>query len=119
MNDHGVDLVGTELELVAGQAVSETDPHGGDLLLGHFDQTLHLAADESHQILHVCVAHAVDVELLLDGAAELGVGHEQRLLGVLGDLLEQLLERLGNLALDGAGDGRQRYCGVIELLEVL
>jgi hypothetical protein len=119
LNDHGVDLVGTELELVAGQAVGETDAHGGNFLLGHLDQALHLTADESHQVLHVGVAHAVDVELLLDRAAELGISDEHGLLGVIGDLLEQLLERLGDLALDGGGDGRQSYCGVIELLEVL
>ena len=43
----------------------ETDAHGTELLLGHLHEALHLCADESHEVLHVRVAHAVDVELLL------------------------------------------------------
>ena len=43
----------------------QADAHGGYFLLGHLDQTLHLAADESHQVLHVVVADTVDVEFFL------------------------------------------------------
>lgn len=55
----------------------------------------------------------------LNGASELGIGDEERVLGILGDLLEDLLQRLGDLAFDRARYGRQRNRGVIELLKVL
>ena len=46
--------------------MGETDAHGTELLLGHLHQALHLRADESHEILYVRVAHAVDVEFFLE-----------------------------------------------------
>jgi hypothetical protein len=45
--------------------VCQADAHSGYLLFRHFDQTLHLAANESHQILHAVVADAIDIELFL------------------------------------------------------
>ena len=33
LHDHGVDFVGAELELVSGQAVSQTERHGVDVLV--------------------------------------------------------------------------------------
>ena len=60
----------------------------------------------------MCSAH-------FDRAAELRVGNEQRLLALVRYFFQYLLQRLGYLALDGAGDGRQRHRRVVELLKVL
>ena len=64
--DHGVHLVGAKLELVARQAVSETEGHGRELLLRETgDERLHLTTQTAHQLLHRTVVHAGQVQLVL------------------------------------------------------
>ena len=64
--DHGVDLIGTELEFIAREAMCETESHGGHVFLREpRHETVHLGADTAHQLMHVRVVHTVQIQLLL------------------------------------------------------
>ena len=99
----------------------QAEGHGRHLLVREAGyKAAHLGADAAHQLGHLAVVHALQVELVLDGIAELGVGHGQLLVCVLGHhLLQQLLEALGHLALNGGGSGGQGLGRVLELVELL
>lgn len=54
LNDHSVDLIGAEFELVARQAVSQTQGHSHHLLLRETShEAISLASDAPHQFLDI------------------------------------------------------------------
>ena len=66
-------------------------------------QVAHLLPDSSHELGHAAPMDARNVELLLDGAAEFGVGHSELLVDVgRKHLLERFLQALCHLPFDGS-----------------
>jgi hypothetical protein len=109
LHDHGVDLVRAELELVARQRVAEAELHLAQArVVQPLDEVGQLVADAAHELVDLGVADARNVELVLDEPPELDVGDGElvRELGLDDVLLQELLQRLGHLALhDGGGGG--------------
>lgn len=67
LDDHGVDLVGGELELEAGEGVSETERHGVDVsLVDAAEQRRELLSDTTVQVLGRRVGKNGDGEGLVD-----------------------------------------------------
>lgn len=140
LDDHGVDLLGRELELVTGERVGKTEAgrvHLGGDQVG--DERGHVLADGTVDILGGGVGDGLDGEAgdLCDGVGELGVSDSHcRLLalrnsshvrvamrtGCLGlvlELLQQVAEHGADLAV---GEGRglvERGDGALELGELL
>lgn len=141
LNYHCVDFVWREFELVARQTVCQTDSHRSNLFLGYLYQTVHLTTNQSHQILHIIVTHAIDVEFFLKKqtsfriwhhkwifnfflkhlywTSKFGVCHKQSLLCIVGNFLQQFFQRLGDFSLDRAGYGRQGNRCVVKFLKML
>ncbi len=70
------------------------------------NETGQLRPDAPHQFCDCAVVHAVQLQLALDGDAQLGVGHRQLLVCVFGDdALQELLQSLRHLPLDDGGRG--------------
>ena len=65
LDDHGIDLVGAELELVAREGVSESEGHETHVLLGDSQKTGGLLAQSTVQLADGGVGHALEVEGVL------------------------------------------------------
>ena len=52
LNDHSVDLVGAELELVAGEGVSQTEGHGAALGLLDTGHLVQILTDSTDQLMN-------------------------------------------------------------------
>lgn len=140
LDDHGVDLIGRELELVAREGMRKTE--AGRIHLGGDEvgnERGHVLADRAVYILGRRVGHELQREArdLGDGVGELGVGnsHCSRLatvqqsrnsaqertrgLGLVLELLQQVGQHRADLAV-GEGRGLVESCdGILELLEAL
>lgn len=105
-----------------GERVRETERHGGEVLgVEALEQRRELLTDTTVQVERRRVRDDLDAELLADGAAELRVADDERLLDALALLLgardlvdEELGQDLGQLAvlelrqvLDGVGRRRE------------
>jgi hypothetical protein len=91
-----------------GDRVGKTKLHGGDVLgVDITKQSRQLSPDSTVQIVDGGIGNDGEFELLGNGSTELGLGNDELLVLVLlvgGDLLgEELLERLGHLALADGG----------------
>ena len=72
LNNHGVDFVWAELELVSRKGVGETEGHGVHILLAQAgDERGNLATNATHQFGHGTVVHASDIQFLLNGVTNL------------------------------------------------
>ena len=71
LNDHGIDLVGRELELVSRKGVRETEFHGGEIArVDVTEEGGKLLTDSTVKILGSRVGNDRDsLELLLDGTS--------------------------------------------------
>jgi len=76
--------------------VRQAQRHGRPLLLGHPTyQTVQLTSDASHQLLHCRIAYTGQLQLILDGTAQFGIGYRQLFMGLDAAISERFLQRFG------------------------
>ena len=76
LHDHRVHLVRAEFQLVATQAVRQTQNHRMHVLWSHrIDESIHLVANASHELVNTCVVDTLDVQLFLNQTRKLGIGN--------------------------------------------
>lgn len=124
VDDHDVDLVGRELELVARQRVRQTQGHGLEASLVDIgDQARHVLANTTENLTGSGAGASGDgsqvvARQLRKGVAQnLVLNQDRRLLRLLLDLVQQLGQDRGDLAIDELvelGDGLD---GAVPLLE--
>lgn len=100
LNDHSVDLIRGEGELIARHAMSQTKLHLLHLgALNAVNEALHLETDATEELIGLLAGLAVNAKLFLDGLAELVVGDEELVLNLLLNhvLAEEFLQTLEGL----------------------
>ena len=101
LDDHGINLVGRELQLVSGQAVRQTERHGVDVF-GHqaWDERWEVFADGTVDVGGARVGHGCDLQTrqFSDGVRELWISNSKRDLLLVLDLVEHASERGCDLA---------------------
>lgn len=76
LHDHRVHLVRAEFQLVAAQAVRQTQNHRMHVLWSHrIDESIHLVTNASHELVNTCVVDTLDVQLFLNQTRKLGIGN--------------------------------------------
>lgn len=76
LHDHRVHLVRAEFQLVATQAVRQTQNHRMHVLWSHrIDESIHLVTNASHELVNTCVVDTLDVQLFLNQTRKLGIGN--------------------------------------------
>ena len=123
LNNHSVNLIGRERELVTGHGMGETELHGLELVgvLKGGDETLALESNASHHFVSLVTSLALDAELLTNGLTELFIGDEEFFLNTfLNDVfVQKLRQTLGHLTLDQFFEGLHGVLGILELGESL
>lgn len=106
LDDHDIDLVGGESELVAGQRVGQTEGERAEVLCFEAGNEVgQVGANVAIELDCLGLDNGCDVELrqLVDGCAESCVGDSKRHFFFVFEGLEQLGQHGGNLALSEAG----------------
>ncbi len=122
VDDHGIDLVGRELEPVARQGVRQTQRHLLEVLGQHAgDEVRQMLTDRAEQVGGRRVGDGLDVQVgeLDNRAAELALGHGQSDLLLVLELIEEAGQLRGDLAVNHAGDFLERARSAIELGKLL
>ncbi|KAI6768706.1 hypothetical protein HG531_010895 [Fusarium graminearum] len=122
LDDHGVDLIGRELELVARHGVRKTQSHAVKVLLKQAgDEVGHLASNASEKIHSVGARDRGDVKIgqVGNSCAKLHVGNSDRSLLLGLEVVEELGEKLGDLALLERGSLFESGSGTVELDKLL
>ena len=122
LDDHDVDLLGRELELVPGETVSNTQSHHLQLILIiDIEQVGQIESDDPHELLNALVLLARDPEAISDKLTELLVGHSDAVPHLLLDniLVQELGQGFGDFALHELGDALEGICRAFELMEIL
>lgn len=122
VNDHDIDLLGGELELVARERVRETEGHLLEVLWEHARNELReILADGTEEVGGGGVGNGLDVEAgnLVDGSTELGLSNGEGDLLLTSNLGKQAVQLGGDLALNNTGDFLKGRGGALELGELL
>ncbi|CRK24753.1 hypothetical protein BN1708_003876 [Verticillium longisporum] len=118
LDDHGIDLVGGELELVARDGVGKTQSHAVDSLIGETgNQGRKVLANGTEKVQGGSVGNRLDVEVgeLANGSTELDIGDGQRSLLLVLDLVEKVGQHRGNAALAESTGFLNGNGGAVEL----
>ena len=75
LHDHRIHLICAELQLVATQAVRQTQNHGMHVLGSHrVDESIHLATNASHKLVNTRIVDTLNVQLVLNKPSKLRIG---------------------------------------------
>ena len=126
LDDHGVDLIGRELELVPGKRMGQTELHSTEigttnatgLVIAGLHELVHVAADATEKLRGLGVVNDAARKLVLDARGQSLVSDGEAFPALLLQLLlEEGFQGLVHLTLDASRGSRNGIGGVRKGLE--
>jgi len=122
LDDHGINLIGGELQFESTESVGKTHGHFSQSFGGQtVDQTGDVESDASHELEDSIAGVSFDFQVIGDQLGSLFVGDGELILNFLGDniLLQELLQGFGHLSIEELDSSTEDVLGVFTRLKSL